>query len=403
MAMVGKSRFGLRSLRVIVCLLSLSAAMRSGADCVGWAGFAPPVRYDSTAMHTVLVRDLNGDGRPEIVASGNQVDEEAAFSLFRNRGDGTFSAEQLVPTAFGEELRDIGDLDRDGIPDLLASNYGSNGIGTYRGRSGLAFSSEVPYGTATHGGPSLVVDYNGDGIPDVISLSFGSGNPVRAHIFPGNGDGTLGPKTTFETSLANGASLSSRRIAGVLELLVSERSGNLGLLRFEHGTFSVSRIAAGPGFDLSSTFADVNGDGVADIVDTDDGSANVAGVVPREQIFVTLAKEDGTFGQRRQLAGFRTVAFPVEVRVTDVDGDGRADLVVSDFQKPAVWFFRGDGTGDFEEGMPIDAGGPVNAFAIGDVNGDGHPDLVTVNDDHTMSVVVNRGPCHTTRRRAAHH
>jgi hypothetical protein len=51
--------------------------------------------------------------------------------------------------------------------------------------------------------------------------------------------------------------------------------------------------------------------------------------------------------------------------------------------------------------VPIDAGGPVDSPAIGDVNHDGHPDLVPVNDDHTMSVVVNRGACRETRRLAA--
>jgi hypothetical protein len=391
----------LRSLRALVCLLSLCAASRIDADCVGWAGFAAPARYASSAVQAVLVRDLDGDGAAEIIASGNQVDEQPAFSIFRNRGDGTFAPQALLQSAFGEELQDVADLDGDGIPDLLVSNYWANGIGTYRGRGALAFDSELPYGTATHGGPSFVVDYDHDGIPDVVSLSFGSGNPVRVHLFRGNGDGTLGSKTMFETSLANGASLSSRTVHGVLQLLVNEHSGNLGLLRYENGAISVSRLAAGPGFDLSSTFADVNGDGVADIVDgvLSDGPMGDDG----EPIFVTLSNADGTFRQRTQLAGRRKVELPAGVQVADLDGDGRADLLVLDFRRPVLYFYRGDGAGNFDDGIPIDVGGPVNAFAIGDLNGDGHPDLVTVNDDHTMSVVINRGPCPVTRRRAARH
>ncbi|MGZ7032924.1 MAG: FG-GAP repeat domain-containing protein, partial [Thermoanaerobaculia bacterium] len=147
-----------------------------GADCVGWAGFEPPVRYTSSAVQAVLVRDLNRDGAPEIIASGNHVDEQAAFSLFRNRGDGTFAAESLVPGGFGEELEDVADLDGDGMPDLLVSNYWANGIATYRGNGALGFDAESSYGTATHGGPSFIVDYDRDGVPDVVSLSFGSGN-----------------------------------------------------------------------------------------------------------------------------------------------------------------------------------------------------------------------------------
>jgi hypothetical protein len=382
--------------------MSFCAAQRIGAQCVGWAGFSAPTRYASSAVQTVLVRDLDGDGAPEVISSGNQVDQQPAFSLFRNRGDGTFAAEQLVPGASGEHLEDIADLDGDGIPDLLVSHYFANGIGTYRGRGGLHFDSELPYGTATHGGPSFVVDFDRDGTPDVVSLSFGSGNPVRVHLFRGNGHGTLDSKTTFDTNLANGESLSSRMLHGVLELLVSERSGNLGLLRYENGAIFVSRIPAGPGFDLSSIFADINGDGVPDIVDTVLADTPL-GPEQRETIFVTLSNADGTSGERRQLGPPRLVAFPVKVRVADLDGDGRADLVVSDFGKSTIYFFRGDGAGNFEPGMPIDAGATVNAFAIGDVNGDGRPDLVTVNDDHTMSVLMNRGPCSTPRRRAARH
>jgi hypothetical protein len=217
----------------------------------------------------VLVRDLDGDGAPEIIASGNQVDELPAFSLLPNRGDGSFAAERLIASGFGETLQDVGDLNHDHVPDLLVSNYWSNGIVVYRGNGALQFDGGTSYGTATHGGPSLITDYDHDGTPDVISFSFGSGNPVRLHLFRGLGDTTLAPKTTFETGLSNGDWPSLRTIHGALQILVSDRSGHLGLLQYVNGTVSVSTLAAGPGIDLSSTFADVNGDGIADTVDTE--------------------------------------------------------------------------------------------------------------------------------------
>ena len=98
----------------------------------------------------------------------------------------------------------------------------------------------------------------------------------------------------------------------------------------------------------------------------------------------------------------RKAMFPVALRVADVDGDGHADLVVSDFRSNNLDYFRGDGAG-FAEAVAIDAGGPLNAFEIKDVNGDGFPDIVTANSDHTLSVLINRGPCRPARRRAARH
>jgi hypothetical protein len=300
-----------------------------------------------------------------------------------------------VASGFGERLQDVGDFNHDGAPDLLVSNYWSNGIAIYLGTGSLQFDGGTPYGTDTHGGPSLITDYDHDGNTDVISFSFGSGNPVRMHLFRGLGNGALGSKTTFETGLANANWPSMRSINGALEILVSERSGHLGVLHYANGALSVSRVAAGPEFDLSSTFADVNGDGVADIVDT---AQNESGAF--EPIFITLANAEGTFRARRQLARPRKTSFPSQVRVLDFDGDGRADLVVADAQKTSLYFYRGNGAGDFEEGVAIDAGGPVNAFDAGDINSDGYPDLVTANDDHTVSVILNRGPCRPPRRRA---
>src|SRR3954447_3598843 len=253
----------------LIFFVSFIAIDALADTCSGWAGVRAPVRYASSADRILLLRDLDGDGAPEIIASGKHVDALAAFSILSNRGDGTFRAERLLARGFGEELQDVADLNHDGIADLLSSDYWSNGIAIYLGKGALDFDAGSRYGTATHGGPSLILDYDRDGTPDVISLSFGSGNPVRVHLFRGLGDGALAPKRTFDTQLANGDWPSPRVIGGALQILVSEHSGHLGILRYATDVVTASTIVAGPELDLSSTFADVNGDGIADIVDNE--------------------------------------------------------------------------------------------------------------------------------------
>jgi hypothetical protein len=306
--------------RLVIVVVALIATDALADTCSGWAGVREAVRYAATADRIVLVRDLDGDGAPEIIVSGNHVDGLPAFSILSNRGDGTFGAERLLARGLGEELQDVGDLNDDGIADVLSSDYWSNGIAIYLGKGALGFDAGSRFTTATHGGPSLITDYDGDGTPDVISFSFGSGNPVRVHLFRGLGDGTFASKRTFDTQLANGDWPSPRVINGALQILVSEHSGHLGIVRYANGVVTASTIVAGPELDQSSTFADVNGDGIADIVDTNLTTS------AQEPIFVTLANADGTFRLRTQLAHERTVSFPVQVRVKDVDGGERRRL-----------------------------------------------------------------------------
>lgn len=351
-----------------------------------WRGFNSPRRYPVTASRVLIVRDLNRDGRPDLVLSGNQVDEFSSFSILVNEGDGTFGVERLVPSPIGERIEDAADLDGDGRPDLLASNYWQNGISIYRSAAPLLFGVQEFHGTATHGGPSQIIDYDGDGVPDVVSLSFGSGNPVRVHEFRGRGDGSLEPKVSLDTDLAVGASASTRVLNGALEIVVSERSGNLGLIRLKKTGIQVERLYAGPGFDLSCVFADVNGDGIPDIIDTSDEAGS------SEPVFITLGSADGTFLERKRISQERHLSFPVKVRAGDIDGDGAVDLVILDFQSPALSLFLGDGNGNFDQRpIALEAGAPVNDFELADLNEDGTLDIVTANDDHTASILKNLG------------
>jgi len=365
----------------------------AAALCTGTISFQPPARYEVSAVRALLVRDLDGDGALDIITSGNQVDEADAFSLLVNRGAGTFAPQRLVPSTFGEEVRDAADIDGDGIVDLAVSNYWANGIATYRGKGAFAFEPEVAYGTATHGGPTLIADINGDGKQDIVSFSFGSGNPVRVHLF----EAPIVTKKTFDTTFAVADSQSTRLFNGALEVLADERSSHLGIFRIANGNVTTTRIAtpARAGFDFSSRFVDVNGDGIADIVVITDAAG------ASEPLFVALGKADGTFGEWRQSERPRHLdELGVAIRGGDVDGDGHADLIVRDFGASHVLFCRGDGTGRFGEAVAVDTGGVVNDVAIADVNGDGRPDIVTLNDDHHVSVIVNGGPCVPARRRA---
>ena len=364
-------------------------AVPARADCAGVL-FAPPARHAVGGRDALLLTDLDGDGHVDILTSGNSVDQLATFSFLRNRGDGTFTAAQPIASRLGERIEDAADRNGGAGAEILVSHYWANGIAVYRD-SALA----VAFDTATHGGPTRAADYDRDGILDIVSFSFGSGNPVRVHLFRGRGDGTFEPKRTFDTPFAVAASPSMRMHDGAVEFLANEHSGRLVLFRVTGSGVGWSVRDAAPGFDLESLFADVNGDGIEDIVDTTDGDS------PLEPIFITLGNADGGFGGRRQVQVPRRLEFPALLAAGDVDGDRRIDLVAGDFRASTLYFYRGDGAGNFAEGIAFDVGGPANEIAVGDVNRDGRPDVVTANEDRSVSVILNR--CAPARRRAVAH
>jgi hypothetical protein len=124
---------------------------------------------------------------------------------------------------------------------------------------------------------------------------------------------------------------------------------------------------------------DLNGDGRVDLAVADD----VQGVV-----HVLLGNGDGTF---KQGADIRDDSSPEAVLIADVDGDGKADLVMAGLQ--SVDIVRGGGDGTFRKPVPYVALGvdisALPALAVADVNGDGRPDVISVAG--VVSVMINKG------------
>ena len=129
--------------------------------------------------------------------------------------------------------------------------------------------------------------------------------------------------------------------------------------------------------------ADLDGDGLIDLA-----------VANHATDYVTLLSgvAGGGFEVRASSRLRVNVApHPHAVRLSDIDGDGQADLLVDDRAAEAIRLFKGVGQGRFAKAIQIPVGGdPYRGMTLTDVNGDGEIDLVTPNPDH-VAVLIGDG------------
>jgi hypothetical protein len=126
--------------------------------------------------------------------------------------------------------------------------------------------------------------------------------------------------------------------------------------------------------------ADVNGDGKADLLVTNQGSNTVS---------VLLGNGNGSF---KAAKNFAVGTAPLGVAAGDVNGDGILDLVVANDGSGNVSVLLGNGNGTFGAAKTYKAGTGPSALSLADVNGDGRLDLVVANNgSNTMSVLLGNG------------
>src|SRR5256712_627104 len=100
-----------------------------------------------------------------------------------------------------------------------------------------------------------------------------------------------------------------------------------------------------------------------------------------------LCHADGTF-QPALTFGAGTDA--ISVAVGDINGDGRPDLAVANTNSNNVSVLLGNGDGTFQPARTFGVGNNPFSVAVGDVNGDGRTDLAVANaNSNNVSVLIN--------------
>lgn len=279
---------------------------------------------------------------------------------------------------------------------------------------GLNFAPAMPYSSGDQFAYWVAVaDVNGDGKPDVVVVNqCASGSSCEANgtvgVLLGNGDGTFQTAVTYDSGGHGAVSVAVADVNadGKLDLLVAngcgsgdvncanDTQGNVGvLLGNGDGTFQTAATYGSGGYQaFSVAVADVNGDGKPDMVVSNNCGAYKPGSDCSSgglgTVGVLLGNGGGTFQPAVTYGsgGYR----PNSVALADVNGDGKADLVVVNScvnsncgtaTNGSVGVLLGNGDGTFQTVATYGSGGVgAVSVAVADVNGDGKPDLVVSND-----------------------
>lgn len=332
-----------------------------------------PLEDMSIGSAAAAIGDINSDGLPDLVANTLRFVDgitgwESQLAVYLQQGGALPGVPTLVPLQAAAQITGIAiaDVDQDGRNDVVVSE-GERGVEIFRqGADGRLLAGQaLATGTIAR---MRVVDMNGDGRPDIVGYG---NNVVSVWLNLPGGWSRSDAVTVTDYMAANDLSVGDLNGDGRPDVVfvgaLMPGSASAGVLR----QGSDGRLGAPEwlrfeynGAASFSFVADADGDGRADI-----GLSFSGGIVLARQ------QADGTLAP---LTAIDSTVYPGTPMVADLNGDSRTDLLRFDGtlrvrlgQPGGGWAEAADYTGSFFGSLP-----PSAAMAVGDLNSDGRPDVV---------------------------
>ena len=346
----------------------------------GSGAFGPKTDYATgPGPRSVVVGDLNRDGKPDLVTPNLGGASPGSISVFLGNGDGSFSPKTDYGSGLFLRAAALGDLDGDGDLDIAFANNAPVSIGVMLGDGNGSFGPPASYGSASGPNAMAIGDVNQDGHLDLVAANGTFPDHTTVSVFLGDGTGAFGSFTNFTTgSNPRSVALGDLNLDGALDIVTSSITNNTVSVLLGDGNGSF-----GPNTDFPVTGNTSQSVAIGDL--NDDGKPDLAVTNERPSPSVSVLPGDGTgnFGPK---SDFVTDNFPQHVATGDVNNDGKLDLITANLDGGF------DGTvsillnttvfcssGTYAAAVDYAVGDSPRKVAIGDLNGDGKPDLVVAN------------------------